>query len=122
MRIFNMAFSETELQEVNFKLKRFVGRFHLLGVFNRDIMVVYKIDAQSIEIGEQLPAWKDKTHVVSRIKVKYVRTKNIWTVFRLNKYKRSLIHTVVNTLDEALFMLEMSPQLLVGVDHFVRKR
>lgn len=117
-----MAFSETELQEVNFKLKRFVGRFHLLGVFNRDIMVVYKIDAQSIEIGEQLPAWKDKTHVVSRIKVKYVRTKNIWTVFRLNKYKRSLIHTVVNTLDEALFMLEMSPQLLVGVDHFVRKR
>lgn len=107
-----MAFTDLEYQAVNKEVQQFVDSIRPPESVRHELDIVYSINDQTIDIGEQRPVWQGKpgeTSALPSARIKYIRSLDRWKIYWMRKDMKWHLYSVELTLAEALEVIRVDP-------------
>ncbi|MFK3708671.1 DUF3024 domain-containing protein [Klebsiella sp. NPDC088457] len=107
-----MAFNDLEYHAVNKEVRQFVDSIRPTAHVRKELDIVYSINDQTIEIGEQRPIWNGEpgeTNILPSVRIKYFRTQRQWKLYWMRKDMRWHLYDTAETLTEALEVVRVDP-------------
>lgn len=105
-----MAFNDLEFHAVNKEVASFVESIRPPEHVRNELDIVFTIDDQSIEIGEQRPVWRGEPgefSVLTSAKITYVRTQKVWNLYWMRASEKWELYQTADTLSDALGMVRI---------------
>lgn len=103
-----MAFNDLEYHSVKKEVSAFVESLRPPGHIRNELDIVFTIDDQSIEIGEQRPVWRGQPgemSVLTSAKITYVRSQKKWRLYWMRASEKWELYETAGTLAEVLEMV-----------------
>ncbi|EIN5608930.1 DUF3024 domain-containing protein [Salmonella enterica] len=100
-----MAFTDLEYQAVKKEVHQFIESIRPPEHIRNELDIVYSINDQTIDIGEQRPVWQGKPGETSDLpsaRIKYIRSLDRWKIYWMRKDMRWHLYDTAETLTEAL--------------------
>ncbi|WP_368301346.1 DUF3024 domain-containing protein [Kluyvera sichuanensis] len=107
-----MAFNDLEYHAVNKEVKLFVDSIRPPAHIRNELDIVYSINDQTIDIGEQRPVWQGapgETHILPSVRIRYFKTSRQWKLYWMRKDMRWHLYDTAETLTEALEVVRVDP-------------
>lgn len=105
-----MAFNDLEYHAVKKEVAAFVESIRPPMHVRNELDIIFTIDDQSIEIGEQRPVWRGDSGEVSILKsakITYVRTRKSWNLYWMRANDKWELYQTAHTLRDALEMVRV---------------
>lgn len=100
-----MAFNDLEYHAVKNEVVAFIESIRPPKHVRKELDIVFTINDQSIEIGEQRPVWRGEPgefSVLTSAKITYVRTNNVWNLYWMQASLKWELFQTTDTLTDAL--------------------
>ncbi|HDL6962266.1 TPA: DUF3024 domain-containing protein [Yersinia enterocolitica] len=104
-----MAFNDLEYHVVKKEVAVFIESIRPPAHIRNELDIVFTIDDQTIEIGEQRPVWRGEpgeVSVLTSAKITYVRTQKAWNLYWMRADMKWHLYESVKTLADALKIVE----------------
>ncbi|WP_145521966.1 DUF3024 domain-containing protein [Yersinia ruckeri] len=105
-----MAFNDLEYHAVKKEVTAFIESIRPPAHVRNELDIVFTIDDQTIEIGEQRPVWRGEPREISVLtsaKITYVRTQKMWKLYWMRADMKWHLYDSVKTLADALKIVEV---------------
>lgn len=107
-----MAFTDLEYQAVKKEVHQFIESIRPPEHIRNELDMVYSINDQTIDIGEQRPVWQgkpDETNVLPSARIKYIRSLDRWKIYWMRKDMKWHLYSTELSLADALKVVMADP-------------
>ncbi|EET4456608.1 DUF3024 domain-containing protein [Escherichia coli] len=107
-----MAFTDLEYQAVKKEVHQFIESIRPPEHIRNELDIVYSINDQTIDIGEQRPVWQGnpgETNILPSARIKYIRSLDRWKIYWMRKDMKWHQYSTELSLTDALELVRADP-------------